>query len=226
VTRAIRSYWAVFVSLALVAALAGTRAWVYAAAPDSEPYHAAIREAARLTPLNFGQWVGREIAVPKGVVAVLQPNVLMSRQFQGVKSEPQISLLIVQCADARELLGHYPPTCYRSQGWVQQRAKQRDWAIDGLKISGMEYQFISGGAKGVKEVVINNFMILPDGTTCPDMKAVNAAAKNFRRRSFGAAQVQMVSSASMTADERRDAWELVIRAHRGLIEEIRSGGRS
>jgi hypothetical protein len=222
----LRTYRAVCVSLLLIAAVTGARALVYAAAPDAEPYHAAVRDAARQAPLKIGDWIGRDIAVPRGVMTVLQPNVILSRRFYNAKTEQQVSVLIVQCADARELLGHYPPNCYRSQGWMQQSAKPRDWRIDGLALSGVEYQFATGASsKAANEVFIENFMVLPDGSTCRDMKGVNAAAKDFRRRDFGAAQFQLVSNASMTPQERQDVWEQVVRAHRHLIDAIRTGDR-
>ena len=53
-----------------------------------------------------------------------------------------MSFLLVQCRDARDLQGHWPPVCYRGQGWVQSAALPRSWEVQDLQVEGMQYDFL------------------------------------------------------------------------------------
>ena len=223
---ALRSNWAVLVCLGLLSVIFVVKASVLAASPDAEPYHARIRGSAERVRLVLGVWVGQDVPVPRVAIKTLKPNVILSRQYTNLRSRQQFSLLVIQCGDARDLVGHYPPQCYPSQGWEQRGARVVDWEVDGLRIEGMQYQFVSNRFETVRETVVDNFMVLPNGSTCRDLRGVGRAAKDFRQRAFGAAQVQVITDVSMTAEERREVFETVVRGHRELIDAILAGGRS
>jgi hypothetical protein len=67
-------------------------------------------------------------------------------------------------------------------------------------------------------VVIDNFMVLPDGTTCRDMDGLHAAASAPRQRYLGAAQVQVLTDASLSDGQRDDLVRRFVAGSWGLIE--------
>ena len=71
--------------------------------------------------------------------------------------------------------------------------------------------------------VIDNFMILPDGTIARNMDAIGNAADNPREKVFGAAQVQIVFDSYTTSDERNEILRTLIEANLPILDAIRLG---
>jgi hypothetical protein len=223
IRRHFRSYWALYLCLGLVAGVFVTKRSLLTALPDASPYHTRIRSAAAQLRLISGDWVGQDVPVPRVAVKTLKPNVLISRRYSNLQGGDQYTLLLVQCKDARDLVGHYPPSCYPSQGWEQKGTRVEDWDVDGLQVQGKQYQFVSRRLDGEHEIVVDNFMLLPGGFTCRDLNGVAVAAKDFRQRSFGAAQVQIITRMGLSAEKRRDVFANAIRTHRTVIDAILAG---
>lgn len=181
---------------------------------DAVAYHQRIRGVAdSAIPYSAGDWLGHDVECPPAAIDMLHPNVLTSRAFANVRTGEVASLLFVQCSDARDLLGHYPPVCYVAHGMTLVSREARDWTVGGVEIHGMRYHFGNVASSSSSGTVIDNFMALPTGKFGRDMEDVSAVAKDRRLRQFGAAQVQLLTDESMT-DARRD--EVV----RELIEPI------
>jgi hypothetical protein len=126
--------------------------WVYqrvvsGRAPDPEPYHASVRQAAASVPLRTGTWFATEEPVPPSAMALIKPNVILSRRYVDAISGQQAILLLVQCRDARDLLGHWPPVCYAGQGWVQELAAERQWQVDDLRIFDICFDILIGARR-------------------------------------------------------------------------------
>jgi hypothetical protein len=134
-------------------------------------------------------------------IAMLKPNVIISRRYRQSGSNREVGLLLVQCSDARDILGHYPPVCYRSNGCTEDSREQADWNVDGLTVTGMRYFFTTPRHNSL---VIDNFLLLPNGTIARDMDAIQLAAKDRRQKYFGAAQVQLVYDQGIDASERAE----------------------
>jgi hypothetical protein len=190
---------------------------------DAAPYHARVRLAAGGLPYNIGPWLGTDTPVPPAAVAMLRPNLILSRQYQDVRTGRVASLLIVQCEDARDLLGHYPPTCYRAQGWSMRGKAPTERHVDGEAIPVTDYTFTSTRIDRTDELRIDNFMVLPDGQVCRDMDAVETVAQDHRRKFFGAAQVQIITDTQWSDSERDDLFRQLARAAGPLLREMRSG---
>jgi hypothetical protein len=216
-------YLAPMLTAVLLGGVAVDRALFHTAPADTEVYHARIREAAENLPTRVGPWVATEVPVPPGAIRILHPNVIVSRRFHDVQTGRQASFLIVQCRDARDLLGHYPPVCYRGQGWRLDEGQEKDWQIDGWTIEGMQYEFSSSRLDGDMFLLVDNFMVLSDGSTCRDMDGVTDAARDHRRKFYGAAQVQLLTDYSFTPAEREDLFRRLVRAHLPLLDAIREG---
>lgn len=193
--------------------------------PEVRPYHARVREALARVPESAGPWVGHDVPVPPAAVDLLHPNALLSREYINRNNGYRVQLLLVQCSDARDLVGHYPPRCYAAQGWRPESVAPRDWQAGGLTIHGTRYEFVLDNFAAPDSVVVDDFMVLPDGSTCPDMAGVDAAARDRRRKFFGAAQVQMRSPSLMPPEEREQAIGELISSLLPLIDTVRSGVR-
>jgi hypothetical protein len=205
-SAAFRSRWgAACLSAALAAGIAvEVRARNRHDRIDAMPRHERIRTLAESAmPRSQGDWIGRDVAPTSAAVNMLRPNVLLNLTFENLRTRETVNLCFVQCADARDLIGHFPPVCYRGNGMILEKAEERDWQIGPTRVPGMRYRFRSAEPDSGVETVVDNFMVLPVEGFARDMDAVTLAAEDTTRRHLGAAELQMVSDGSMT-DERRD----------------------
>lgn len=192
---------------------------------DAAEYHRRVRAAAAAVSLNFGDWEGHNVPVPVEAAVQLRPNVIISRTYANRVSGLQVGFLLVQCGDVRDLVPHYPPVCYPGRGLTLAAAEQRDWRAGDLPFGGTEYQFESSTLQSNKLVVVEDFMVLPDGRICREMKEVRRQA-GLRTRYFGAAQVQLVISSDVPVRQRAEVCQEFITAYLPLLQTIRSGVRS
>lgn len=197
---------------------------------DVEPYHQRCREAIAAVPPAIGNWIGRDEEVPAPAIRLLRPNKILSRaylepQFDSAARDRRVSLLIVQCRDSGDMVGHYPPKCYVSSGMTRVAQTRRDWKVGDLVIPGTEYEFMQRSRDQVYRIIVYNFLIVPGKTgIVPDMDAVNVAAADYQQRYYGAAQFQLVFSGSMVADvsrnDRDEIFATIIGANIPVIQTL------
>ena len=170
----------------------------YLKAEQFEPYHQVVKEAVESIPYGIGTWIAKDEPVPEAAMALLKQPVIVSRRYvdtsQRGMADPTrtASLLFVQCKQSADMVGHYPPNCYRTHGNEMVAAIERDWMVDDMKITGMEYRFERRveGQKLYKTVY--NFLLVPGKGIKRDMEGVKASAEDYQQRYYGAAQVQVV----------------------------------
>jgi hypothetical protein len=216
--------WALAVTL--LAALGCGRLIMFQKPAEADAYFKHVVTVAAATPTSFGSWVSLDAPVPPAAETMLRPNLTVSRRYTNLDTGQQATLLLVECSDARSLNGHYPPVCYPSSGFRKVAASSKDWDIDGLHIEGMIYTFSSARPEELSTMIIYDFMILPDGSTCRDMDGVEAIARNPRERQFGAAQLQILLDPSMPEDQREAIFRTLIHLHRPTIDAILGGEKS
>ena len=107
--------------LLTVVLLAGFGAYkrTYPQPADAEPYLERVRQAVGDVPASFDEWHSRPIEIPADALDMLKPNAVLSRRYTHRDTGRSVNLLIVHCRTARDLVGHYPPVCYPSIGWIQ-----------------------------------------------------------------------------------------------------------
>jgi hypothetical protein len=187
-----------------LAGVASGKAWVRAPIAEVDAYHALMAKAAAGIPYSVEDWVGTDSDVPLAARALLKPNAMVSRRYTRVGAGESASLLFVQCRDASDLLGHFPPICYPAHGFVLVSTEDRDWLVGERAVHGKRYKLQRKDRGGQDGIVVDNFMILPDGSIARDMDRVTVSAQDVRQRYFGAAQIQVLTDEGM-APERRDA---------------------
>ena len=203
---------------------------------DAAAYHARALQASRTLdlvvedPTLGGTWAGRDTPVPYEATDLLRPNVLLSRQYTlqryGRPTGETVGLLLVQCRDARDLLNHYPPICYKVGGWEVVGAEDVTWQT-GPNLppaGGVEYGLALSGFDHFQNRAISNFMVLPGEGFGRDMTGVERVSDDPARRYYGAAQVQVIFDASTTPPaERRRLTELFVRHCAPVLREIVAG---
>lgn len=215
-----RQAWVWICTAALLGGIAADRALMRKPSQDSAAYHQRVRAVAEGVPFHFDRWLGVDVPVPQGAVSLLKPNVLLSRRYEEMGSGRRLTLLLVHCKDARDILGHYPPVCYAGQGWTLVGSQPRDWTVEDLPIKATRYTFKPPASEAGELVSIDNFMLLANGTTARDMDEVEVAAQDARRKYFGAAQVQIVYDASVSEADRASVFDAFVTMLKPLILTI------
>jgi len=198
--------------------------------PDAGAYHARIRAAAQTLPVCVGPWLLTENPEPPGAATLLKPNAMICRQLRRISAGPgdsaqpdmprTFNLLLVHCRDVRDMLGHYPPICYPTQGWTQQSAQAVDRQVGDLMIHATSYVFSAEQLGVPRRIVVENFMILPDASTCRDLEQLQHVSRRRDRVFFGAAQVQLVFDESYSAQDRAEFATVAVQACRNVIDAI------
>jgi hypothetical protein len=191
--------------------------------PVAAAYHERLRQFAMQIPSHIDDWMGTDTEVPPAAVEMLHPNVIVSRRYLNIATGESVQFLLVQVQDARDILGHYPPVCYRGRGWTQQSAEPLSTSLGGLDVKGTRYTFTSTRDGQDSAIVVDNFLILPNGKTCPDMDAVDAAAQDNRMKFFGAAQVQVVYDQAVPPKRRDEVFRTFVGLSRGVVDKMQLG---
>lgn len=191
---------------------------------DATAYQERIRQIASEMPLQIGPWTGRDVQNLADVVDILHPNIFINRHFENEVTTESASLLIVQCGDARDLAPHYPPACYPARGLTLVESRPQVWKVGGWTANGMEYEFESNAFMSDGALIVDNFILLPNGTITGDIKAIHREI-GLQNRYFGAAEVQIVFGANTPAQRREQILETLVQAYRPLFDAIGAGPR-
>jgi Protein of unknown function (DUF3485) len=208
------------VTLLLLAAIVATRPGTRGPPPGTDAYHERIRALAGRMPHRIGGWVGIDREVEKVAIALLQPNVIVSRRFRHNETGHTASFLLVHCRDSRDLDGHCPPVCHEAHGWVLEARQPCSWTVRDLKLDGMRYEFSKERIDGTEVLIVDSLLLLPDGTMARDVKAVSRVAQDQRLRHLGAAQVQIVYRSTMSVREREECFQALIDVNLDLIKAL------
>lgn len=183
-----------------------------------------VQRAVDAAPYRIGKWIGEDMPVPPAAVELLRPNAMLSRQFRPLDGGPGVELLIVNCGNARDMLGHYPPVCYPSAGWIalhDEPARTAALDVDGATIAATEYEF-ARMRDAVREfrIRIFNFFILPDGAATSDIEAVNDQAEQLAVSMEGVTQVQLIMPAAVPRDRALAAAGEVLSGMNDVLLEL------
>jgi hypothetical protein len=176
--------------------------------PNSEVRKAQVAQAMNSVPLFIGRWVGQNWDVPPEAQKLLRPNAILGRKYSS-PGGPAVNVLIVHCGDARDMIGHYPPVCYPSSGWVQMDSEPEvdsELEITGRVLPVREYLFRRMRDRGQEDVIrIFNAFVLPDGRVTRRIDDINQQSERLAVSVQGVAQVQVITSATIPAEEARHA---------------------
>ena len=188
--------------------LAGMAAHRYATVrrpPDVTAYHERVRGARDAVPSHIGGWVGAEAPLPAQAVQLLAPNLLVSRRYTNVENGLTAGLLLVHCADAHDMAGHFPLRCYPAAGWKFSASRPREWDAAGVRFTGYEYEFTREYLEERRSITVANTMMRPGGRVFADMDAMTRSIIGAGGQSAGAGQLQVYFTDPGLSQEQRDA---------------------
>ena len=219
----------VWPAIAAVAALGVMQGWKFTLpdAASGAPFLSHIREEFKDFPHDAGDWRGTDIALPKEAIALLRPNLFVSRSYVNSRTGDEAELLFIEVEDSRDMMGHYPPNCYPGNGWELKHQQPGTWKIgdaaNALSIPGVEYAFTRQIGGEENNLTVRDFFILPDGKFYPDISTFGRAASDFRIRPLGATQVQVVFNREYLPADRDRIFDSLMTAHRELLDAVFNG---
>ena len=188
-----------------------------------EKYHALVRASIDSIPYVIGDWVGVDTEIKQEALRILDANVSLSRSYRNLKTGWTATLLLVQSADTRSLLGHYPPVCYPSQGWTLLSTVPYSIPASPSAIQSTEYSFSYEALSQSAQIRVLHFTVLPDGRTAPDMELLEVAARNNQVKYLGGASIQFVLDAGLPEDERAEVCGNLAKALDDWLVVVESG---
>ena len=210
------------ITLVLLAGIWAERTLLHGPPDDAAAYHARVRAVAADLPYRIGEWVGSDVETPPAAIAMLKPNVLRCRRFVHQSTGEHATMMIVQCQDARDMSGHYPPICYPAHGWTLRESTRKDLVVAGIPVPTRIYRFTIESIDRFDEILVYNFFVRRDGPIESERRGVLAVSER-RMRVFGAGQVQVVFSPSMHADRRDEVFQMLVSQASTVIDAIRVG---
>ncbi len=181
----------------------------------------AVRQAVMAVPYRVGRWTSTKIDIPAAAIELLHPNAILSRRFEPIDGGPSISLLLVHCTDARDMGGHYPPNCYRSAGWELVSSRRDSLTLKEKDLPVAVYMFSRFNDIGLEtRIRILNVFVLPDGSSTPELNDIRKLADRVTVASLGVAQLQIVSSLTISDETALSEANELLEALPGLLRAL------
>lgn len=208
----------------LCAMIALNAAGTTRASPGTAAYFERVKSTIESVPMQTGPWLGDDRPVLAAAQELLQPNKILQRRYTHAETREWFEVLIVHCGDVRDMLGHYPPVCYKANGWkLEQRTPTTVPLGDGeteIDAPAMRYMF-EREAEFVKEQIrIVNLFALPasenDESFGRDLALPDRAGRFRSRARLGSAQIQIILPSDMDASRRDE----VVAVAMGLVGPV------
>lgn len=193
-------------------------------APPIDPtaYHQQICALAGAVSWNQSDWYAVEQPTQERVGTWIHANIFRDILLTNALTGHSVNLLIEHCDDARDLIPHFPAVCYPSRGMDTMGVWNRDWKVGDMTIQGTEYLFDQNEFQAGGSLIVDNFMILPTGQFCREMKEVKRELP-VADRYVGLAQFQIVFPATIPQAQREADLRQILLPCCDLIRAIRHG---
>lgn len=211
--------WAPLATALVLGALLGASAFERTPNAAIEGYLSDVATAIDAVPYRIDRYLGQDSEVAKAAVELIKPNRLLQRRYVDPETGEGFSLLVVQCANARDMVGHYPPVCYPAHGWTGDgRTEDVSVRVGDLEVAGRRYGFALKRDIVTERMDILGFFVVPQGETRfgGDMSLVDRSSQSRIGTRLGATQIQILTDAALSDDRRREIWSMVI----GAIEPV------
>jgi Protein of unknown function (DUF3485) len=210
-------------AVALLGLIAGQRILADQRSPGLQAYHDRVKQSAALVPGHIGPWVAQDVPVLARAVKLLQPNIMISRQYTNVENGQTAGLLAVHCPDAHDMVGHYPPRCYPADGWDLESQRQITWQFDGKTMEAMEYKLTLPAPspdEPTHTIIVDNFLMRP-GSVLRDMDSLSNSIMGARGQAAGAGQMQIYFFDSTLDEAQRAAiFQELVDGYHPVIQAI------
>jgi hypothetical protein len=215
-----------WLTIGMLAAMAWALPNRYQIDPQSNQQKQRVAAAMNTAPFFInGKWVGEDARdkIPREAQQLLRPNALLSRTYTA-PGEPAMHVLVIHCGDARDMIGHYPPVCYPSSGWV---AREPEGGMDlALRVLDQrfpmrEYRFSRARNLAGEDVIrVFNTFVLPDGLVTPHIEAISRQSERLAVTVRGVAQVQVIMMATVPAAQAQAAAAELLNGMSELLQTL------
>ena len=209
-------------ALLMLAAIAVQRYVTTHKPANVEAYQQRIATAADNIPNHIGPWVGQDVKVPAQALSLLKPAVMISRRYLNVENGAVAGLMLVHCSDAHDMAGHFPLRCYPAQGWSLRSSQPRDWELEGLKLTGTEYEFVLNDepGRGPQHIYVANCLFRPGGQVLRDMNGLARSIVGAGGEATGAGQMQIDFDGDVPREQRDAAIRTLAGGYRPVLDAI------
>ena len=199
-----------WLTIGVLAAMAWALPNRSALSPGADAQKSRIAAALSEAPYFInGKWVGEDARdkIPREAQQLLRPNAILSRSY-AAPGEPTMHILVIHCGDARDMIGHYPPVCYPSSGWMSRDPQAADRVLRVLDQEFPMREYCFSRARhlaGEDSIRIFNTFVLPDGLVTPKIEAINRQSERLAVTKRGVAQVQVIMMATVPVEQAQAA---------------------
>lgn len=189
-----------------------------------EAYHARMKLAIEAMPIDYAGWTSSEVPIPPSATKLLRPNAIIAREYRTQdRGGISATILVVQCADIRDMQGHYPPNCYPAHGWSagEQAIDARFGSLDTVR-----YEFNRTAGNQESGITVYNLFFLPSGTVTHSMDAVRKAGADYVVRPYGAAQLQVVINSGVAREQHAWILDEMSAIARPVVETLLKGAEA
>lgn len=180
-------------------------------------------------PVHIGRFIGQSTPVAPQVESLLKPNRILQRRYvdpYSTASDDWFAMVIVHCVVAKDMFGHYPPNCYPRAGWTEGRPP-RDIVVQAgdASIPARLYRYSRETGLVPERQDILSFFVVPSapGRFGADDRMVDMASRTTATDKLGAAQVQILTPASMSEERRSAIWAEALEALTPVLDTIAEG---
>lgn len=192
----------------------------------NEAYLLDVKLTIEDLPTQIDSYIGSDRPIQEAAQELLRPNKLLQREYSDPMTGSSFSVLIVHCADVRDMMGHYPPVCYPSNGWQIDSVSGEaiDRARGGpIPITRYHVSRADGQAR-ISRVIANTFVVpRADDPLGRDDRALDRVTRTRWSSGLGAAQVQIITNAQMDPATRERIERSVADELEGLIGAVARG---
>ena len=228
--------WAALVIIVVLAFLLPCRVDV---TEESEARQKEIQVAmTESVPFFIEDWIGQDRLedVPREAQKLLRPNAIFSRKYRHFGARPgetsTVHIVIVHCGDARDMIGHYPPICYPSSGWIASSIDEP--VVTSLTVGQNElpiavYYYRRMDKSGNETIIrVYNTFILPNGDVTPERKKISKQSERLALSAQGVAQLQIITAISIPQEDAAHAASVLLSGMEELFEtmHLAQGGGS
>ena len=163
-------------------------------APDVEVRYRTIRDEVLALPSRLGPWRGEDVEVPLAEQRILKPNAMLSRSLSMLGGDERAHLLLIHCRDVRDMLGHWPASCYVSAGWKPEKDASRTIAVPhaGLELQALRHRFSRvRGEELIERTEVWSAFLAPGEPPTGSLNDLAGRAGGRMRSRQGIAQVQV-----------------------------------
>lgn len=208
---------------AVLAAMSGYTVLSGGPARGGDAYFTRVRQAIDALPMQIDGYIGADRPPLPAAVEMLRPNRLLQREYIDPLTGHGFTVLVVHCGDVRDMMGHYPPVCYPSNGWtIESVSAEAIERSDGGAVPITRYVVHRGeGAMRLTREIANTFVVpRAEAPLGRDDMALDRVARTRWSSGLGAAQVQIITDAELGEDVRVRLERRVAEHLDGLIAAV------